>query len=146
MRWHETWQLKKVPEIHMHISFLTQNSGYFRSTRSGFLIQAVFLNCPYIGMKPDHREFFRRCTYSLFLPQGSKLELFSIYGQRFSDRDGLLKLPYFCMKLGYWKKFQKLNIDSLSTQVGGVGWGGVPNCVYFTSTETVIKIEQYSLN
>ncbi len=53
-----------------------------------------------------------------FYPWGSKLSLFSLYGQRFPRYRPISKLPYLGMKLGHWPKFPKLHIYSLSTPGG----------------------------
>ena len=58
--------------------------------------------------------------YTLFLPQGVKIELiFALRVAVFRNTGRFFKLPYLGMKLGHWQKFQKLYIHSLSTPGGG---------------------------
>ncbi len=65
----------------------------------------------------------RSCTYTCtpFLPQGSKLSLFSLYEQQFPRYVPFFKIDiqlYLGMKLGKWPKFQKSHIYPLSTPGG----------------------------
>ena len=73
-----------------------------------------------IKERRQHRGHFAKLyipVQSLY-PQGSKLSLFSLYGQRFPRYWQFSKLPYLGMKLFHWQKFQKLHIYSLSTHKG----------------------------
>ncbi len=55
-------------------------------------------------------------TATLCLPQGVEIELFPSMGSHFQDTGRYSKLAYLGMKLGHWKKFQKLHLHSLSIQ------------------------------
>ena len=63
-----------------------------------------------------------------FYPQGGRSwDYFRSMSSGFRDMGRFSNLPYLCMKLGHWLKFQKLHIYSLSTP-GGRNWA------YFCST------------
>ena len=56
--------------------------------------------------------------YPLSTPGGSKLSIFSVYGQQFPRYGPIFKIAILGMKLGNWAKFQKLRIYCLSTPGG----------------------------
>ena len=66
-----------------------------------------------------HLPKFHIYTCTPFLPQGSKLTLFSLYEPRFLRYGPIFTLPYLTMKPGHWPKCQMLHIllYSLSTLV-----------------------------
>ena len=76
-----------------------------------------------------HWRKFQKLHICSLSTGGSKLSLFSLYGQLFWGYRAFFKLPYLGMKLGHWPKLQKLHIYSLSIQ-GGRNWA------YFCSTGT----------
>ena len=132
----------------LHIYRLSTPGGrtwsYFSSTGSSFQNMSGFLKLPYLGMKHGHRPKFQKLRIPSFYPSGSKLSLFSLYGQLFPRYGPIFKISifgqqfprhgpifkltiYLGTKLVHWSKFQKLNIYPLSTP-------GSQNWAYFRST------------
>ncbi len=69
------------------------------------------------------------CTYS-FYGGGANLSLFSLFGHQFPRYGTISNLLHLNMKLGHWKKLQKLyiHVQPPSIREGG---GGVQNWAYF---------------
>ncbi len=94
---HETWALVKMPDV-AHIPFLPQGGEIkliFALRAAVFEIQADFQNCPIFEWNLATGQNARCCTYTLFLPRGSKLSLFLFYGLRFSRYGLILKIAIF---------------------------------------------------
>ncbi len=75
-------------------------------------VQAVFQNCHFGAWNLAISKMSRSYTYTLFLPQGVEIEF--IFALRATVSEIRADFPNCCMKLGNWKKFQKLHIYSLS--------------------------------
>ena len=71
------------------------NWTYFALRAAVSEVRANFPNCHIWAwnLVPDKR--FRSCTYTLFLPQGLKLSLFSLYGQQFPRYRPIFKIVIF---------------------------------------------------
>ena len=109
--WHSAWDptrpLTKVPEVPHTLSFyypraLGSKLSYFYSTGNCFRdtgrvseLLTGFQNWHIWAWNLAMGQSARYCTYTLFLPKGSKLRLFSLYGQRFSRYGMIFKIAIF---------------------------------------------------
>ncbi len=91
---HEIWNLKTGPKSCTYTLFLPQGSKLsFCSTDSLFWDTGQFAKFPYLFMKSG---IWRKVPKLLsFYPGGSKLSLFSLYGQPFSRHWLVFKIPIF---------------------------------------------------
>ena len=83
---HETWPLTKDPTAALFLCTPGgRNWAFFAQRAAVSEITADFHNCHIWAWKLVTDKRFRICTSTLFLPPqgGQKLNLFSIYGQRF---------------------------------------------------------------
>ena len=89
---HNTWPLAKVPEVAHILSFYPEgrNWAYFCSRGSSFRDTGPFSKLPYLGMKLNGQSA-RSCTYTLFLPQGVKIEVI------FDARDTVKQIEHFVL-------------------------------------------------
>ena len=87
----------KFQNLHIYsLSTQGRNWADFRSTGSGFRDMDWFLNLPYLGMKLGQWPKSHMLHIYLFSPpMGSKLSLFSLYGQRFSRYGLIFKIAIF---------------------------------------------------
>ncbi len=83
------------------VSRCGRNWTYVRSTDSGFRDTGRIQKLPYLGMKPGIWKTCRKLlilyevSYFSFYPRGSKLGLFSLYGQRFPRHGLAFKIAIF---------------------------------------------------
>ncbi len=97
--WAWNLALAKVPEVAHILSFY----AYWVYIELIFPVQAVvfeiradFRNCHIWAWNLAIGKIFRSCIYPLFFPHmGSKLTLFSLYGQRFLRYGPIFKIPIF---------------------------------------------------
>ena len=140
---HDTFPLAKILEVAQALLSPPEcgNSTYF--LRTGLSeIWDIFQNCHIWIWNLTSRKSSRGCRYTLFLPNRSKVSLFSLYRQRFPrygpifsfrDTERFSKLWCLGMTLFHWQKFQKLHIHSpLSTPECG-------NSAYFRSTDSSFR-------
>ncbi len=95
---HETWSLVKVPELAHIASFLPQGVKIeltFALWTAVSEIWADFQNCHIGAWNLAIGQSSRCCTYTPFLPQGSNLSLFSLYGYRFPRYRPIIKIAMF---------------------------------------------------
>ncbi len=102
---HETWPLAKVPEVAQILSFYPRGSNsklsFFRSMGSSFRdTDQFFQNCHIQFMILGHETWplvkVPQVAHVLsFYPKGSKLSLFSLYGQRFLRYGPIFKIAIF---------------------------------------------------
>ncbi len=93
---------------------------------SHFQETAWLSKLPHWGMKVRFclKRFTEVACGPSFYPRGSKLSLFSLYGQWFPRYGPILKITIFGHETWNLKKCQKLHMDPLSTP-GGWNWAYV---------------------
>ena len=119
----------KFQKLHLYSlsTLVSQTSAYFRSSNSGFRDTGRFSNCHIWPWNLDIGQNSRSCTDTPFLPIGSKLSLFSLYGQRFLTSRPIFKIAIFGHKTWQSAKVPEVAQTLLFYPLGR-NWG------YFRST------------
>ncbi len=105
--WHETWNLKKVPEVAYGPSFYPKGSklGLLLLYGQWFLWYGPIFKHTIFGQETCNLQNCQKLHTVLFLLQWVEIEL--IMGSGFRDKSWFSKLPYLGMKPGIWKKSAK---------------------------------------
>ncbi len=96
---HETWPLATVAHTHQCTLFLPQGVEIeliFALWAAVSELRAVFQNWPYLGMKfGDWQKLHMHTNVLSSYPKGSKLSLFSLFGQQFPRYGPIFKIAIF---------------------------------------------------
>ncbi len=96
--WHKREKVREmalIPQVPQLYTLSTPggwNWAFFPLRAAISKIQADFQNCHIWAWSLTIGKSSRSCTYTLFLPNGSKLSLFSLYGQRFPRYRSIFKI------------------------------------------------------
>ena len=131
---HETWNLKKGPEVAYGTSFYPNGSKLSSSLLywQRFWATSLYSKCYIWAWNVDLKKV-PEVAYGLsFYPRGMNIELFFFCPMALIFQIGTDFQNYHtwaCILTGMWKTFKKLHIDPLSAS-------GVRNWAYFRSTDT----------